>query len=114
MMGISVILAAVVAWFPFAWAQTGAGNSAMIRGTVYDAAHAPTANARVIVVSGSDRQETRTDAKGNFYFLSVAVGDYVILAAREGVNPCDETSQPASELSAGMEYSVDVTLKPCS
>jgi Carboxypeptidase regulatory-like domain len=117
-MGISVILAVTVAFFPFAWAQTGSGNSARLRGTVHDAnGRSPVANVRVIAISGSDLEETRTDANGHFMFFSLIPGDYRITAMKEGSpGPCaSDRDAPESELSAGLEYSADVILsKHCS
>lgn len=113
MMGISMILAATVAFFPFAWAQTGSGNSAMVRGTVRAAdGRAPVANARVVAISDSDIEVARTDSDGNFYFFSLIPGDYRLAAEKEGfASACaQDRDQELNELSAGMEYSASITL----
>jgi len=110
-MPVAILLAVTVAWFPFAWADTGSGNSSMIRGVVRSAHdRRPVPNARVIAISDSDIQETRTNARGEYIFFSLVPGDYRLTAAEDGAQACPETAQPRSELSAGMEYSAEITL----
>lgn len=87
-MHVALILAGVV-FFPFASAQTGNDCCARLRGTVTTGypSHRPVPNVRVIAMSDSDVRETRTDARGNYLFLTLLPGIYRVSTYPEKVDP---------------------------
>lgn len=73
---LSIILAGLV-FSPFA-GQTGIATYASIRGTVTTGwpDYKPVPNAQVMVTGDVDIRQTRTDANGRYYFLTLLPGVY--------------------------------------
>ena len=87
-MHLALVLAGLV-FYPFATAQTGNDCCAMLRGTVTTGypAHRPVPNVRVIAMSGGEVRETRTDAQGNYLFLTLLPGVYRVSTYPENLDP---------------------------
>jgi hypothetical protein len=86
-----------------------------IRGTVRSYSRAPIGDARVYAVSPSSIQETVSNSRGHFYFLSLLPGRYLLVAQKSGyVSAClccpRAPIESPVELSAGLEYDATVWL----
>lgn len=124
---LSIVLAGLVL-SPFA-GQTGIATYASMRGTVTTGwpDFKPIPNARVIAVGDVDQRETRTNAKGAYYFLTLLPGVYQVYSpdlpalaepkpSRYGtVNHvlsanaiCWHQDLSPIELSAGLAYFADI------
>lgn len=112
---LSLVLAGLV-FSPFA-GQSGIATYASIRGTVTTGwpNFKPVPNAQVEVSGPVDVRETRTDAKGNYTFLTLLPGVYnVRVPSYKGTiamdlnnrvtRQCLEDANSPVELSAGMAY----------
>jgi len=118
---LSLVLAGLV-FSPFA-GSSGIATYASIRGTVTTGypSYKPVPNAQVIVFGDVDRRETRTDAKGNYTFLTLLPGVYrvtvpsyrglmAITTGRAATRQCIENANAPVELSAGLAYFANIDL----
>ena len=61
-----------------------AGTTGVIVGTITDRRNAPVSGATVTVASPSQREQTVSDAKGHFSFVSLAPDTYTVTISRPG------------------------------
>ena len=120
---LSIVLAGLV-FSPFA-GSSGVATYASIRGTVTTGYpdYKPVANAQVMVAGAEDTRQTRTDANGHYYFLTLLPGVYrvsvpsvtgtsmaghktAMLPGTPGPRQrqCLENANAPVELSAGLAY----------
>ena len=124
---LSIVLAGLI-FSPFA-AQSGTATFASIRGVVTTGwpNYKPVANAQVMVSGDVDVRETRTDAHGRYYFLTLLPGTYRVfvpsimgvaiatsahqaLPDTASLRKCYEDSNAPVELSAGLAYRANIDL----
>jgi len=66
----------------------GAGTSGALNGTVADrASGAPLANVMIVVTSPQEREQSKTDQRGNYVLVNLQPGAYTVTAIRVGYNP---------------------------
>ena len=83
-------LLAVAAFFAASFLPVAgfSGTTGALVGTVRDAASgAPIAGATVIVASPAQHEQSVSDVRGRFSFVSLAPGVYVVTVTREGYEP---------------------------
>ena len=103
-MGTIVAIIAAFSFAPMPLDLSPFQQNVMIRGTVADGStRQPVSGALVYARSDAFVQTTVSDAKGNFYFLTLWPGDYKLSASKSGFGDCPAV-QEAQELDAGFEY----------
>jgi hypothetical protein len=75
-----------------------AADVGSVRGVVHDQQHRPVADARVMLKSATSQwtQSSVTDAHGEFSFMTVPLGDYVLSVSDPGFNPAAQAVSVAS------------------
>jgi carboxypeptidase family protein len=118
---LSIVLAGLV-FSPFA-GSSGIATYASIRGVVTTGwpSYKPVANAQVVVSGETDWRQTRTDANGNYTFLTLLPGVYhvtvpsykglvVMATGRPVTRQCLQDANAPVELSAGLAYFANIDL----
>ncbi|HZY98077.1 MAG TPA: carboxypeptidase-like regulatory domain-containing protein [Candidatus Baltobacteraceae bacterium] len=98
--------------------DTGSANFAMVRGIVANGDRR-LVDVRVFAYSDTDARETRTNAKGEYYFMTLLPGVYTISAVDREPNGdrwaiaarCADDWTPM-ELSAGQLYEANIDVDP--
>jgi hypothetical protein len=95
-----------------------AGTTGALLGRVTDSAGAPLADAKVTMTSPSQVSSTRTDARGNFVFASLAPDTYTLDVRKDGYEPlstsgisvlADQTQQLSFALQRSLKTIASVT-----
>jgi hypothetical protein len=81
---VALLGAAVVVLLTQTLAIAGTTGSLVGTVNVQYLGNAPVAGATVVIASSSQREQTTTDARGNFCFVSLAPGSYVLSVSRVG------------------------------
>jgi hypothetical protein len=101
----------------FAIDSTGNANFAMVRGVVTDRQR-PVGNIRVMAYGDTDVRETKTDAEGRYFFMTLLPGIYTIYTQPSVLTHVTSESracpQTLMELSAGQLYLANIDLQPSS
>jgi TonB dependent receptor/Carboxypeptidase regulatory-like domain/TonB-dependent Receptor Plug Domain len=86
--GIAWIMAAVFAWS----AAAHAADVGSVRGVVHDSGHLPITQATVKLKAASSdwQQSTATDGHGEFAFMTVPLGDYVLMVTQSDYAPATQ------------------------
>jgi Carboxypeptidase regulatory-like domain len=83
-----MLLATAVAVASFLPAAGFAGTTGALVGTVTDArTGAPVAGAQITVISPAQREQTTTDVRGEFSFVSLAPDTYIVRISSAGYSP---------------------------